>query len=215
MAYIFKKKKVNLMQPKMVIVKKTQYNTSRWSGGTTTELLIYPSDSKYSERSFKWRISCAKIEASESLFTHLPGITRHIMITEGRIILNHLNNYKKVLDPFEQDNFMGDWETKSYGEATDFNLMLVKGFTGKLKSYFLKEGEQIDTIINQINGRQVTDIFYALNGSLNIKIKNQEFNIEEKDLFYITGSCTEDSLVIKLTNKSVNKLRIIRASIWD
>ena len=203
------------MQPKMVIVKKEEYNTNKWSGGTTTELLIYPRDSKYSEKSFKWRISCAKIETSESVFTHLAGITRHIMITDGRIILSHQSKYKKVLDPFKQDIFMGDWETKSYGKATDFNLMLVEGFTGKLISYLLKEGEQIDIIINGIYEKQITNIFYALNGALNLKIKNQEFNVEEKDLFYITGLCAENLLVVKLTNKSHNKLRVIRASICN
>ena len=45
----------------MELIKKNQYKTTQWSGGTTTELLIYPSTSKYSERNFKWRISSAKV----------------------------------------------------------------------------------------------------------------------------------------------------------
>jgi uncharacterized protein len=203
------------MQTKIGIVKKGQYHTTKWSGGTTTELLIYPSDSNYSERSFKWRISSAKIEDSQSIFTHLPGITRHIMITSGQITLSHKCKYEKVLAPFEQDSFMGEWETKSFGMGTDFNLMLTGGFNGKLKAYFLKEDEQIDIILNEVNGKQITNIFYALNGSLKFEIKDQEFNAQEKDLFYIMGSPTERLLVIKLTNKSHNKLRVISALIWE
>ena len=30
------------------IIRKNQYKTSEWSGGTTTELYIYPVDSQYS-----------------------------------------------------------------------------------------------------------------------------------------------------------------------
>jgi uncharacterized protein len=203
------------MEMKIEIVKKAQYHTTKWSGGTTTELLIYPSDSKYSERSFKWRISSAKVEESESIFTNLPGITRHIMITDGRIILEHQNKYKKELEAFNQDSFMGDWKTKSYGKATDFNLMLSHGLTGKLIAYSLEEEEEIDIILNDNNRSQITNIFYVLNGSLEFSINKQKFNVEEKDLLYITGLPIEDERIIKLTNKSNYKLRVIRTVIWE
>lgn len=201
------------METKIEIVKKAQYHTSEWSGGTTTELLIYPSDSKYSERSFKWRISSAKIEASESIFTQLPGITRHIMITDGRIILEHQNKYKKILEPFEQDSFMGDWKTKSYGKATDFNLMLAEGFTGSIESYLLKEEEQIDITLNKSNGK-ITNIFYVLNGNAEFEINKKKFNVEEKDLLSVIGSPIGEE-IIKLANKSNRKLIVIRAVIYE
>jgi len=197
------------------VVKKSQYRTSQWSGGTTTELLIYPSDSSYSERSFKWRISSAEVEASESTFTRLPGITRHIMVTDGQMLLDHQNQYKKVLEPFQQDVFMGDWKTVSHGKAIDFNLMLAVGFTGSLRVYFLEEGEQIDLILNRGSLKQVTNVFYALNGSLEIAVDEQKFNIERKDLLHITDLPEERNGMLKLENTSKHRLVVIRAEILE
>lgn len=201
------------METGIGIVKKSQYRTSQWSGGTTTELLIYPSGSSYSERSFKWRLSSAKVEASESVFTSLPGITRHIMVTEGQIILEHENHYKKVLDTFQQDCFMGDWETVSRGKATDFNLMLAQGFSGSLEVCFLKAGEQVD--INLGKEKKVTNVFYALNGDLLVEIDKNRFNIEEKDLFHITQPSDEVGVMLRLTNTSKNEAAVIRAEIME
>lgn len=206
------------MNSKIEIVKKTQYNTSKWSGGITTELLIYPSDSKYSERSFKWRISCAKVETSESEFTYLPNITRHIMITDGSVILDHQNKYKMRLKPFDQDMFMGDWKTKSYGMATDFNLMLNDGFNGKLITYLLEELDQVDIDLNEGiegTGKQVTNVFYVLNGTSRFVFKKQEFNVSQNDLIYITGLITKDSSVIKISSSVHSSLRVIRTVIWE
>lgn len=197
------------METNIGIVKKSQYRTSQWSGGTTTELLIYPVDSSYSERSFKWRISSAEVEASESAFTSLPGITRHIMVTDGRIILEHENRYRKVLGPFQQDSFMGDWKTVSRGKATDFNLMLAVGFTGRLEAILLEEGEQIEIAL----AKKVTNVFYALDGSLEIDVDKQTFSIEEKDLFHVTRLTEEGDVMLKLANKSKQRVAVIRAII--
>jgi uncharacterized protein len=198
------------LETNLGVVKKSQYRTSQWSGGTTTELLIYPSDSSYSDRSFKWRISSAEVEASESVFTNLPGITRHIMVTDGRMILEHENRYEKVLDPFQQDSFMGDWNTVSHGKATDFNLMLAAGFTGSLGTSFLEEGEKIEIALAE----QVTNVFYALDGSLELEINKEKFHVEEKDLFHIMRLPEEGDGKLKLTNASKHSIVVIRAVIW-
>lgn len=201
------------METSIGIVKKSQYQASQWSGGTTTELLIYPSGSSYSERTFKWRLSSARVEAPESVFTSLPGITRHIMVTEGQIVLEHKDHYKKVLDTFDQDCFMGDWATVSRGKATDFNLMLAQGFSGSLEVCFLKAGEQVD--INLGKEEKVTNVFYALNGSLEFEVDKNRFNIDEKDLFHITQSPDEKSVMLRLTNTSKDKAMVIRAVISE
>ncbi|MEO1784191.1 HutD family protein [Thermodesulfobium sp. 4217-1] len=201
------------METKVELIKSTKYITSKWSGGTTSELLIYPDGSKYSERNFKWRISSAKIEASKSLFTQLPGITRHIMVIDGKIILEHQDRYKKVLGPFDKDSFMGVWETKSYGKATDFNLMLTNNFAGDLEAYFIEEEQVFDIAINESSGKNVTNVFYVLNGSVEIDVNKKKFNIEEKDLLYVTGLSTGEKM-IRLANRSICKLVVIRALIW-
>ena len=52
------------------------YRTSCWSGGTTTEIFIWPEDADYAARRFAVRISSATVELEESDFTALPGVTR-------------------------------------------------------------------------------------------------------------------------------------------
>ena len=201
------------METKVELIKSTKYITSKWSGGTTSELLIYPDDSKYSERNFKWRISSARIEVTTSLFTKLPGITRHIMVTDGLITLEHQDRYEKVLRPFDKDSFMGDWETKSYGKATDFNLMLANDFTGSLQVYFIEKDQIIDIAINEGRDKNVTNVFYALNGNVEIYVDNKKFHIEEKDLLYVTGLFTDEKM-IRFVNRSACKIVVIRALIW-
>jgi len=203
------------MKNRIGVVKKSQYKTTEWSGGTTTELLIYPEESKYSDRSFKWRISSAKVGVAESVFTHLPGIARHIMVIDGQIILEHENRYKKTLGPFEQDSFMGDWKTKCYGKATDFNLMLADGFTGKLGVHFIDEGEEIDIILNNGNADRITNVLYLLNGDLNVEYNRKKFNLDKNDLFYITRLHGEEKGVLKLINRSEQKLAVIQTVIEE
>ena len=38
------------------------YRSSRWSGGTTTELAIAPAGADYGARDFLWRVSSATVE---------------------------------------------------------------------------------------------------------------------------------------------------------
>ena len=51
---------------------KTNYSTSAWSGGATTEIRIMPEGSRYADREFLWRLSSATVEVEESTFTALP-----------------------------------------------------------------------------------------------------------------------------------------------
>ena len=99
------------------IIRKNQLKTSEWSGGTTTELYIYPKDSLYGNRNFKWRLSSAKVEAEQSTFTSLQGISRIIMVIEGELLLKHEGHHNAVLKAFEQDRFSGEWTTTSFGKV--------------------------------------------------------------------------------------------------
>ena len=42
--------------------KQESYRVSRWTGGETKEMAIWPTGSKYLERNFVWRLSSAVIE---------------------------------------------------------------------------------------------------------------------------------------------------------
>lgn len=106
------------------IVKKSELQTSHWTGGTTTELLIFPKSATYKKMDFDFRISTATIEVNKSTFTSLKGVQRTLMVLEGTLELIHKNQHAINLKPFQKDTFMGDWETISRGKAVDFNLMV-------------------------------------------------------------------------------------------
>lgn len=109
------------------------FKTTRWSGGTTTELYLYPEDGDYARRDFKFRISSATVELEESDFTPLPGVERFITPLEGGFTLTHPGCAAVELPALSAPyRFRGDTPTHCVGKATDFNLML-KGCEGKME----------------------------------------------------------------------------------
>ncbi len=115
-------------------IKASDLTTNKWSGGTTTQLAIYPENADYKKLDFLFRISTATVEAEESVFTKLPGISRKLMILDGEIKIEHKNHHSKILKKFDQDSFSGNWDTKSFGKAIDFNLMTKDNTTGAIKA---------------------------------------------------------------------------------
>lgn len=208
------------MENKINIIRKSEYKMSEWSGGTTTELLIYPYETKYIDRNFKWRLSSAKVEVEESEFTYLSGFSRIIMILEGNLTLKHQDHYEKILTPFQQDSFMGHWHTKSYGKATDFNLMLSKDCEGKLEPLSLKSQETYNMVFDEYESfknsdkfKKLTYIFYNLSGDLNIKIGGKSFALRSKELMDVTMVTNAGKPNIEFYNASEKEARIIKAVI--
>lgn len=108
------------------------YTVSQWSGGTTTEVFIWPEGANYATREFQVRISSATVELEESDFTALPGVTRYIVPLQGGFILTHPGQSPVVMGPLtEPYRFSGEIATHCVGRATDFNLML-KGKEGMM-----------------------------------------------------------------------------------
>ena len=120
------------------------FETSRWSGGTTTELFIYPPHASLKKLDFDFRLSKATIEVESSVFTPLPNISRTFMLLEGEVTLNHIGNLTAVLSPYKIDTFSGDWTTNAEGKCTPFNLMTRKGCTGEMSNYLLEKGKKLN-----------------------------------------------------------------------
>ena len=112
--------------------KQESYRVSRWTGGETKEMAIWPTGSKYLERNFVWRLSSAVIEQEESDFSSLPDYDRVLMVLEGEVVLSHEGQRVARLKALEQDRFDGAYHTHSFGKITDFNLMVRKGNEGYL-----------------------------------------------------------------------------------
>jgi len=206
------------MSYKIETIRKKDHHTSKWSGGTTTQLLIYPKDSEYSERNFRWRLSSAKVEVEESVFTFLPGISRIIMIIDGELNLHHEGHHNALLKKFDQDNFNGEWETKSYGKVTDFNLMMSQCCGGKLETILLKSGDLQDILLHRLDSKnysQITDAFYCVNGEVDISTNTDEkLNLSAGDVLVITRSINASPISFKLLNTSNSKAEIIRSIIY-
>lgn len=103
------------------------FTVSQWSGGSTTQIAIFPPEAQYADRSFLWRISSATVNLPESDFTPLPDYNRYISLLEGSIQLTHGSGCPVALTPGEIHRFDGGVATRSQGTCVDFNLMLRKG----------------------------------------------------------------------------------------
>lgn len=204
------------MTCKIKVIKKQGQKVNKWSGGITNQLYIYPENSSYKERDFKWRISSAIVETEESTFTKLPNIKRKIMIIDGELLLKHKNHYEKKLNKFEVDTFSGDWKTTSYGKATDFNLMTNKECTGDLEYIKMKSEIDIKPTMNLNNGnyRYEFNCFYSLNGNFKIKLENGNIlEIEQGDLAIVKFKDNfKESL--SLINNQEEELKIIKSIIY-
>ncbi|WP_165836047.1 HutD/Ves family protein [Marinifilum breve] len=149
---------------------KKEHHTSKWAGGETTELYIYPEDTQYKKGDFLFRISSATVEIEESAFTPLPGVDRILMVLDGQMKLEHENHHTKLLADLDSDHFSGEWTTLSKGKCTDFNLMCKSGSKGNVKGFNLIENAEqqidMDGKINfiflykgsiEINGHRLSD----------------------------------------------------------
>ncbi len=198
------------------IIRKEEQSTSTWSGGTTTQLAIYPKDSEYKAQNFMWRLSSANVDVEESTFTSLPGIWRHIMIIDGEMALQHEGHHSTLLKPYEQDSFNGGWTTKSIGRAKDFNLMLSKGCKGELEAIFVGKGLQIGTAVYlpDTDLMNSADVFYCAAGDISITLNdNQTYGLYQGDLMLLYAMKSEKSTNIDVKGSSQSDAVVIRAKI--
>lgn len=205
------------MSADIEIIRKSQQVTSKWSGGTTTELLIFPPNAEYAKRNFKWRLSSAKVEDEESVFTNLPGISRIIMILKGKLLLQHEGHHSVELKPFEQDSFSGAWTTKSFGRVTDFNLMMAEGCAGNIEVIKIGTSRDLDLTFESVNGdfTDISEVLYCVEGQAEICIDDDKsLKLFEEDLVYIKTPINEKGTKVKLYNIGDRELKIIRATVY-
>lgn len=168
----------------MKIITKDQIRTTNWSGGTTSQLYIYPEQSSYEDRDFLFRISSARVEVAASTFTALPGVNRELMILDGTLELEHQGKYKKTLNTFQQDHFPGEWHTTSRGKVTDFNLMTKAPKIGSLTHFSCKRDLPIATIPTITVDGTIFIALYLFTGSLAIRATNGVHELKAGEMVY-------------------------------
>jgi uncharacterized protein len=172
-------------------LKLNDYTTTQWSGGETTEIIIYPRDANFSERKFEFRISIATIRVEQSTFTPLIGVRRTLLLLEGALQLSHNNQHTAHLTPYGQDQFLGDWETHCTGTGTDLNVMTKAPFNARVSveengvrttsaNHIIAVNLAEKAIVNTIHLAKWESIWLE-NGSM----ENCEFTVEEGKIAFI------------------------------
>ncbi|KUO67551.1 MAG: hypothetical protein APF83_09270 [Lutibacter sp. BRH_c52] len=164
------------------IYKAEDFKTTKWSGGSTTELFIYPSTANYASRNFDFRISSATVEIENSDFTILPGVSRQLMVLKGSLILSHKNHHEMQLNKREIDCFDGSWETSAVGTCVDFNLMTKGKTKGKISSVCFSADKSLNF---QLDVTCEFIIFYAYEGKLQCHFGSENRSLNQGELLVI------------------------------
>ncbi len=192
---------------KFTQISSEEFKINKWSGGTTTQLFIYPPTTNYQQQNFNFRLSSATVEIEESTFTLLPRVSRKLMILEGNITINHKNHYSKQLKKWEIDSFEGNWETSSIGKCTDFNLMTTGNTSSDLSFLKLGKGKNINY---ELENQWDWVFIYVGGGKLDVNIKDRLQHLKTGDLFVIKDVI---SSMVKITCSENSELVISKIKI--
>lgn len=158
------------------LIKHRQQITTNWSGGTTTQLFIYPEEADYSKRDFLFRISTATVQTETSTFTDLTGFNRILMLLNGNLTVTHNQTQTHQLTPFAPHFFDGGWQTHAQGLVTDFNIIFKPDVDANIEVLQLDINQQT-TITN--NGNLL--FLYVVDGSIELKNNQEQWHLKEKD----------------------------------
>lgn len=182
------------------IITADKFNTIKWSGGTSTQLYIYPETADYGLKNFDLRLSTAKVEVEKSDFTPLSGISRHIMILDGEIEIFHKDQYRKKLKQFDMDEFEGGWETSSLGTCIDFNLMTKGKTKGNLNSLKLKKNQHCNFPISKLYSKQ---FIYLYTGKISFILNNKELILKQGELLVLDNLNIQDIQFNAIENSDI------------
>jgi environmental stress-induced protein Ves len=130
------------------------FSRNDWSGGTSTQLVIYPSESDLLKQNFEFRISTASIDVEESQFTQFFLHKRIICSLLNPITLIHSDIQPFCLTPLVPYSFDGGMTTKCVGKTIDFNVIFNDSWDASIKVY------QIDSMIDMAYIQSYSDLTY-------------------------------------------------------
>ena len=180
---------------KITEINKDAMPVSNWSGGSTTQLLIYPQEASYEERNFLFRVSTASVELESSEFTPLDGFMRVIASLEGEMLLTHAmhcGELKKRILPLDTVHYFdGGLPTHCEGRARDLNLMLKLGSAdGEIR--FIEDGEKV---VLPLDKNAFALVYSIENGSARFA------EADEEDFLVFTAEGKSALFTVKLTDR--------------
>lgn len=182
------------------------YQVANWSGGKTTQIYIYPEEALYSKRNFLFRLSSATVEEEYSTFTKLEKVERELILLEGEMRLIHKGRGEKQLKPYDKHRFSGEWETVSYGKATDFNLMIKAPMKGEMHVISIEE-KQESHLIQEDNSFMKG--FYCAKGHVEIRINGASYLVSEHELILIERENQDEVLEIQVKGQENQTAKVI------
>lgn len=178
-----------------MIITKEKYKTTRWSGGLTHQLYIYPENADYAKRDFLFRISMAEAQVEDSDYTYLEGVDRYLVSLDGECTLTHGDGSSFQLLPFGAvAHFSGEVPTHAHGAIRDFNLMLKGGAKGEM----LVVGKGVF----QINKHSVIAVYSEGKAKLEAEGGHQ-YNLDSGELLLIKNSSVHMLNVLSCTEKLI------------
>lgn len=174
------------------VIKKEDFITTKWAGGETTQLAIYPEDAIFSEKDFLWRISSATFTSTKSNFSDFSGYQRYILPLEGKLSVYHEGLYSRKLDRYEVEYFDGSWSTSSENtiDCRDYNFIVKNGDLAKMQ--ILKEGDEY-----LLKSPEIVTIFSMDDFMLNIGKYGEKRDIGGFSLFVLEIDDEEKIDIIK------------------
>lgn len=164
---------------------KSDYLTTEWSGGTTSQITIYPKNANVREKNFIYRISSAVVKV-DSTFTKYSGFTRYITTLDNNIVLNNKN-----LNPLQIHKFSGDDETSSVGNCIDFNLICNENYECNMEI----KSHDFSYYANKFNHFTIFSL-----SDMEININNNNFYLKKYDSI-VVEDC--DILDCKFSNNVI------------
>lgn len=161
---------------------------SYWSGGSTTEIFIYPEGSDFKEGNYEIRFSVATVEVATSTFTLLPNTQRTLTLLEGELELD-INGKKTSLKPFQSADFLGDDQVTSTGIAKDFNVIAQSGKPYYVRKVGYIKGEVTTATLNEFDNMMIM----VLQGCI---------EVEGKSLRYLDACISDVSVSLKVIEEA-------------
>ena len=168
------------------IIRKNKARKTVWSGGTVSELFIYPENAEFKDRDFIFRISTATVDVERSDFTFFDGYSRIIMTLDNEFILTHNDGEKVVLSRYQPHVFYGGDKTTSSGKVNDYNLIMKTGVcSGDVLGMSITNGSVVYPRKGNDPCDEKFEIVYCAKGRLTFKVNDVKHRIDQGDILMI------------------------------
>lgn len=181
------------------ILERSDYKVSEWTGGETSQIMIYPEASSLEKRDFIFRVSSATCPEEESPFSDFTGFSRYISSLDEILILDHEGEKRKI-NPYEVYFFDGADRVASKSAVRDFNLILKEGVRGSMRSKALIT----ETSFNFKTGK---NLIFNYDSPLELEVDGRSTRLEEFSTIVIEDE--ELELVLRPLEGQVAKIFIV------